>query len=124
MARQFTVEIGDHEYEGTTASAKNQFEALHIAMRTGLVASFRDDAQDMSKVAVLGGLAFDDVKKLESLLVADKVERDKVPVASNLFGDDIQDYYLLIYEVIKENLGGFWKLRRPTDSKKPAEQNP
>lgn len=124
MAREFGIEIDGTRYTGTTASAKDQFEALHIAMRTGLVASLKADAREMSKVAVFGGLQYADVQKIHDLLVKGRVYHGEVPVAENLFGDDIQNYYLLMYEVIRENIGGFWKLRRPTDEKQAAEPTP
>lgn len=116
MPREYVFEVGAEEYKGTTASAKDQFEALHVAMRTTLV-SILDD-KEHSEMAVVGFFArvdFDDLQKLVRLLVNDKVVRrsDEVPVYENLFQDRIQDYYLLVYHALRENLGGFWQLRRP-----------
>lgn len=122
--REFEIEIDGKAYKGVTASAKNQFEALHIAGRTGLVALLRNDPQDMSLVALILQIPFDDVNRLINLLVKDCVTTsDAIPVAENLFRDDIQNYYLLLAYTIKENLGNFWKLRHQTDAK-AAEQTP
>lgn len=124
MARTYTVEVGGLDYRGSTANAKNQFEALHIAMRTGVVVHLKDQPSDMALVAMLGSIQYDDLKRLVGLLVKDNLQRedDNVPVAENLFGDNIQDYYLLIGHAIRENLSPFWKLRRPTESKAGATE--
>lgn len=121
MARHFTITVGENDYAGVTASAKNQFEALHIAMRTMLVAQWKKDPSDMGYVGAFAGMEYNDVHKLIKLLVTDNVTResDEVPVDLNLFGDNIQEYYLLIGKVARENLGAFWNLRRPDDKAKP-----
>lgn len=121
MARAYTVTVGGVDYSGVTASAKNQFEALHIAMRTMLVAQWKKDPSDMGYVGAFAGMDFKDVQELARLLDIGEVKRDsdEVPVGLNLFGDNIQDYYLLIGKVARENLGAFWNLRRPDDKAKP-----
>lgn len=115
--RNFTVEVGGVTYQCNTAPAKQQFEALHIAMRTGIIANLTGEPTDMALAAMFGGLAYDDVNRLINLLVKDcaKREEDNVEVAENLFQDNIQDYYLLVGRMVKENLAPFWKLRRPTE---------
>lgn len=121
--RQFTAVINGKEYLCQTACAKNQFEALHIAGRTGLIAMLKDDSTtDMTMVVILLQIPFEDVKRLVSLLVDKCVTKDSVPVAENLFVDDISNYYLLIAKVIRENLAGFWLLQRP-NSVTTLEQN-
>lgn len=127
MSREFTFEIGEDDYLGVTASAKDQFEAMHICLRTTLM-SILDEDRDYSEMGVVGFFAkvpFEEIERLVALLVRRKVTRrsDEVEVAENLFGDDIQNFYLLIYHVLKENLGGFWQLRRPS-AKKAAEPTP
>ena len=124
MAREYHIEAGGVQYRGNTASAKNQFEALHIGMRTGVVAHLKGEPSEMTLAAMLGYIDYDDLQKLVSLLVKENVVRDddSVPVDANLFGDNIQDYYLLIGLVIKENLSPFWKLRRPSEGKAPEKQ--
>ena len=121
MAREFTVDVDGAEYIGTTANAKNQLEALHLCMKTAYV-TFLEEGKDYSDMGVVGAfvnMPFDQVQKLEKLLVSGNVLRrdDEVPVAPNLFVDDIHNYYLLIHRVLRENLGGFWKLQRPTNAK-------
>lgn len=121
MARDYTFEIGEHEYLGTTVSAKDQFEAMHICLRTSLM-SILDESKEYSEMGLVGFFAnvpFEDIQKLSRLVVKDKVKRrtDDVPVAENLFGDHIHEFYLLIYHCLRENLGGFWQLQRPTGGK-------
>lgn len=118
MARAYTVEIDGESYAGETASAKSQFEALHIAGRTGLVAMLKSDAADMSMVALLLQIPFADVQRLSDLMVKGSIKRqsDTAPVAENLFVDAIQNYYLLIAMALRENIGPFWELRRQTES--------
>lgn len=120
--RTWEVEIGDHTYSGQTASAKNQFEALHIAGRTGLLAALQGKVSDMAMVGILLQIPLEDVYRLRDLLLKGLVQRGEVPVAENLFQDDIQNFYLLLAVTIRENLVGFWKLRRQTEEKS-AEQN-
>ena len=118
MSREYVVTLGDVEYKGRTASAKAQFEAMHVALRTSIM-SILDEGKDYSEMAVVGFFArvpFEEIQRIQKLLVADQIVRrdDDVPVAENLFADNMQDYYLLIYHALRENLGGFWQLHRPT----------
>jgi len=125
MAREYSVKIGDEYYRGTTASAKDQFEALHIAMRTALV-SILDGREhsEMGVVTFMGGIQFSELERLEELLVKGNLKRDSddAPVGRNLFADEPQNYYLLLFHCLRENLEGFWRLRRPTSSGGAAEQ--
>ena len=125
MARDYLFTIDGTEYKGRTASAKNQFEAMHIALRTALM-SILDEDKDYSEMGVVGFFArvqFDEIEKLMQLLVNDYVVRreDEVPVGANLFSDHMEQYYLVLYHALRENLGGFWQLRRPTGGQ-AAEQ--
>jgi len=118
MAREYVVTVGGSEYKGRTASAKSQFEAMHVALRTSLM-SILDEDREYSDMAVVGFFArvpFEEIQALVRLIVTDHIVRrdDEVPVAENLFQDNMQDYYLLIYKALCENLGGFWQLHRPT----------
>lgn len=121
--RKYTVDIDGTVYTGSTASAKNQLEALHIVGRTGFIAVLKEGTTDMGSVTFLLQIPFTDVKKLIDLVVKDLITTsDKVPVAENLFEDDIQNYYLLLSCALKENLINFWKLRRQsTEEEKAAE---
>lgn len=121
MSREYTFTVADTEYKGTTASAKAQFEAMHIALRTSIM-SILDESKEFSEMGVVGffgGVEYDEVEKIVKLLVTDKVVRreDDVPVGMNLFGDHIEQYYLVVFHALRENLGGFWQLRRPTGAK-------
>ena len=118
MARDYLFTVEETQYKGTTASAKNQMEAMHIALRTNLMAILDENKEysEMGVVGFFGGVNYDDIQKLAALLVEGNVIRreDEVPVAPNLFGDFIEQYYLVIFHALRENLGGFWQLRRPT----------
>ena len=124
MARHYTITVGGVDYSGVTASAKNQFEALHLAMRRALVAHFKSEPSDMSLAAAFAGMEFKEVQQLVQLLVAGNVNRevDEVPVDLNLFADNPQDYYLLIGKVCMENLGAFWNLRRKDEKPEATEK--
>lgn len=113
--RQYHCDIDGHTYEGETASAKEQFEALHIVLRTGVIATLQEDTSDMGLVASFAMLKFEDVQRLQKLLLDDKVKRDEIPIGQNLFRDNIEQLYLLLAYALRENLGGFWKLRRQKD---------
>lgn len=123
--RQFEIEIDGEIYQGQTASAKAQFEALHIAGRTGLVALLKEGKADMSVVVLLLQIQFEDVQRLADLVVKGCIQRDsdQAPIAENLFVDQIQNYYLLIARALRENVGPFWQLRRPEESL-AAERTP
>lgn len=123
MPRTYTVESGGVSYRGDTAPANDQFEAMHIAMRTGLITHIRSDPSEMALVAMFGALKYEDVQRLDKLLLSGKVQRedDDVPVGKNLFADNVQDYYLLIGYAVKENIGPFWKLQRPATKPEAVE---
>lgn len=111
--RSYSFEVDGKKYVGTTAAATDQFEALHLVGRTGLLGVIRDTAQAEAVVVVmLGTLSLEDLKRLVALLVTDKVlTAESVPIAENLFQDSIENYYLIIAMVVLENLRGFSKLR-------------
>lgn len=124
---EFALEIDGEGYAGKTASARNQMEALHImGGSSALMAVLRGDVSDMGIVtALVASLPIDSVRQLETLLVKGCVTResDTAPVAVNLFGDKIQNYYLLIGKVAIENLQGFWLLHRQTGAPETVEQS-
>ena len=125
MARDYSIKIGDEHYRGTTASAKSQIEALHIAMRTALVSILDGrDHSEMGIVTFMGGVSFEDLDKLDELLIKGQLKRDSddAPVGRNLFADEPQNFFLLLFHVCRENLEGFWQLRRPTSNAGAAEQ--
>lgn len=120
--RSYTIKVGGTEWKCSTASAEAQFEAMHIAGRTGLLTIAKGELADTSMVGLMFGADMKDVERLIELLVNDCVVRsdDSVPVGKNLFQDRPQDFYLVVAHAIKENLAGFWQLRRP--EKSPAIQ--
>lgn len=115
MARRYTITVGEHDYTGETASAKSQLEALHICLQTSLITALEGDHSEMALVGVFARVPYETVQKLAGLVLVDRVTRDdEVPVGPNLFADEPQDWFLLLHYVLRENLQGFWKLRRPT----------
>ena len=125
--REFDVDVGDHRLRGKTAPADKQYEALHVAMRTGLIRAMEPEANysEMAIVAAMGGASFDEVKRLEDLLVGEKLvwrREDEVPLGRNLFVDQIEQYYLVLHRVAVENLGNFWRLRRPQGEDRAAAE--
>lgn len=126
MARTYHVEVEGAEYRGTTAPAKEQAEALHMAIRTGVVANLRGEPSDMTLVAMMGAVSYEDVQRFAKLLVAGRIVRDAdgVEVAENLFQDQIQNWYLLIGYALRENVGPFWQLQRRDESPKAPEPSP
>lgn len=110
----FEIEIAGVEYVGETASAREQFQALHVAANSRLLIGMQEGVTDKGLVLSLMALDWADLQRLESLLIkGDKVKRaeDSVPVAANLFQDDPASYALLIGQVARENLAGFYALR-------------
>lgn len=111
MAR-FEIEVNGTKYTGETASAQDQYQALHIAANSRLLVGMQESVTDQALVLTLMTLGWAELKKLESLLVDGLVTReDKVPVGDNLFRDDPASYALLVGKVARENLAGFFKLR-------------
>lgn len=122
MAKSYSVEIDGTEYRGTTAPAKEQAEAMHMAIRTGVVANLRGEPSDMTMVAMMGAVSYEDVQRFGKLLVAGRIVRDDgVEVADNLFRDQIQNWYLLIGYALRENVGPFWQLQRRDESPEAPE---
>lgn len=121
----FDVEIAGCTYRGKTASAVNQFEALHIAGRTSLITLLKEGATDMGMVAMLTRIPLEDVRRLDKLAMEGNVyvAGEEKPVAMVQFKDRIQDYYLLLAKVLRENLAGFYKLSHSTDAAPEAQQS-
>lgn len=120
----FTVEVDGVEYRGETAPATKQWDALHLALNSKLVLGIKEGVSDQALVMMLMSMSRDDLSKLESLLLKDQVTResDGLPVASNLFRDEIQNYALLLGKVASENLKGFYTLRANNGSAGASEQ--
>lgn len=108
----YTLTIHDVDYTGETASAKEQYQALHIAANSKLILGIKEDMSDQGLVLTLMSLPWSDLQTLEKLLIKDKITRDSddVPVAQNLFRDDPAGYALLVGKAARENLAGFFEL--------------
>src|SRR5690606_4864623 len=109
----FEFEIGEETYTGETASAKEQFEALHIVSNNRLIIAGEKAMSDKATTLMVMNMELSELRKLESLLVKGKItrQRDEVPVAVNLFQDDAAAYALLIGKVVRGNLSeSFGKL--------------
>lgn len=122
----FQVEIDGVQYRGKTASAANQFEALHIAGRTSLITLLKEGATDMGMVAMLTRIPLEDVRRLDKLAMDGLiyVAGEDKSVAMVQFKDSIQNYYLLLAKVLRENLSGFYKLSHSTDAAPGAQREP
>lgn len=123
--RRYQIDIEGRAFSATTASAEEQFEALHIAGRTSLIGTIRESAKpEAVMVVMLGLLSMDDLNRLIALLVTDKVltAGDNIPVAVNLFQDQVEQFYLLLAIAVLENLQGFSKLRSQLESGDPAAE--
>lgn len=118
MAR-FEIEVNGVEYSGETASAKSQYQALHIAANSRLLVGMQEGVTDQALVLTLMSLPWEELQKLEALLIKEKVKRVQagadedgdIPVGINLFRDDPASYALLVGKVARENLSGFYALR-------------
>lgn len=124
----YDIQIEDQRFQGETASARDQFEALHIVAGTSMIIAVQQtEMSDKAASMSLLNMPWDSVQKIERLLVRDRVKRedDDVPVANNLFHDDPAGYALLITKVIRANLSdSFTRLRGDEKSAKPTQQQP
>lgn len=48
-------------------------------------------------------------------------DADSIPVAENLFQDQIQNYLLLLGRVLKENIGPFWTLSAGSEKRRKRD---
>ncbi|MFE8049313.1 hypothetical protein [Brenneria goodwinii] len=113
MGRKIEVEIDGVSYSGATPSAKDQLEMLQIVTKNGILPALGDGATDMGLAVALASADTLSLNRLKDLCIKNgKIVRDadSIPVAENLFQDQIQNYLLLLGRVLKENIGPFWKL--------------
>lgn len=118
MARNIEIEINEVSYTGQTASAKDQIELLQIATANGILPVLKAGASEMALAASIASLDAHSLKRVKELaLTGGNVIRatDSVPVAENLFQDQIQFYMLLLGRVVQENIGPFWSLSLITE---------
>ena len=117
MSRKIEVEINDVVYTGQTTSAKDQIELLQIATTNGVLPVLKSDVSDMALAASMASLDAHSLKRVKDLaLNGGNIirESDNVPVAENLFQDQIHAYMLLLGRVMQENIGPFWSLSLET----------
>jgi hypothetical protein len=118
MARNIEVEINEVTYSGQTTSAKDQIELLQIATANGVLPVLKADVSDMALAASIASLDAHSLKRVKELaLNGGKIIRlpDNVPVAENLFQDQIHLYMLLLGRIMQENIGPFWSLSLATE---------
>ena len=111
----YEFELGDVAYSGETASAKDQWQAYHIVANSRLIIGVqeRDTLAEKALSVIVMSLPWDELQKLEKLLVKGKVKReeDGVEVGLNLFRDDMPTYSVMIARVCQENFTeGFGRL--------------
>ncbi len=113
MGRKITLIMGENEYSGMKASAKEQVEMLQIAAQNSLLPALSEGGTDMGVVAVMASLDGMQLTRLKNLCIGGgNIIRvsDGVPVAENLFQDKIHYWLLLLGRVLQENIGPFWQL--------------
>lgn len=113
MARSYEITVRDRTFIGMTASAVAQDEMLGLVGQAGILPLLNTDEtiSDMSKVTFMMTVPKNVRDRLAQLVTRDLIKTDEgVPVAINLFADNIQDWQLLIIEALRENLGGFFTL--------------
>lgn len=118
MARSFEITVQGKQYTGQTASAVAQEEMLGLVCQAGIIAMLKDDVKitDAAKVQFLATVPKAIRDRLRDLVTkSDKGNfllktEDGVPVAANLFQDSIQAWFLLLADVLRENLNGFFTL--------------
>lgn len=127
---KFKFTIGGEDYQGATAPAVDQYEALHIACNSKLIVGMQDGLPPKAALLHLMAVPLDKLNKLIELLVEGNVAKagTDIEVAVNLFKDKPEQWGLLILEVCKANLAGFYKLHAETNDAsagtdvKPEEQ--
>ncbi|PWC10659.1 hypothetical protein B4923_16190 [Brenneria roseae subsp. americana] len=113
MGRKIEVEIDSVTYSGATPSAKDQLEMLQIVTKNGILPALGKGSSDMGLAVALASADALSLNRLKELCIKNgKIvrEADSIPVAENLFQDQIQNYLLLLGRVLKENIGPFWTL--------------
>lgn len=127
--RTFEITVQGKQYTGQTASAVAQEEMLGIVGQCGITGILdpSSDISEMSKVSYIMTVPKNLRDRIADLCIkgsgrnTDLVKtEDGVPVALNLFTDNIQGWPLLLVEVLRENLSGFFTLNGLGESA-PAE---
>lgn len=114
MAKHYTIEIDGKKYQGVTASAADQLEALQIVVNYETLFAIKDGASDQATALSFLRMNSADFRRVADLLVKDKVTISDVPVAPNMFTDNVAQYALLVGIAARENLSGFYGLQAQT----------
>ncbi|QXF34270.1 hypothetical protein CE143_14765 [Photorhabdus luminescens] len=126
MGRKIEVEINGTLFSGATASAKDQLEMLQIAAKEGILPAMNDNSTEMGLAVSLATADTLSLNRLKELCIKNgKIVRDadNVPVAENLFQDEVQNYLVLLGKVLKENIGPFWQLSAGSENGAEVAQN-
>ena len=115
MGRKIEITINDVMYVGDTSPARDQLEMLTIASQNMILPVLAKGVSDMALVAAFSSLNISTIERLKDLVIKKGEFRrsaDGVPVAENIFQDEVHLFLLLIGRVLEENIGPFWKLNK------------
>lgn len=115
MARKIEIQINDVLYIGDTAPARDQLEMLTIASQNMMLPVLAKGVSDMALVAAFSSLNISTIERLKDLVIKKGEFRrsaDSVPVAENIFQDEVHLFLLLMGRALEENIGPFWKLNK------------
>ncbi|HAT1590646.1 phage tail assembly chaperone [Klebsiella oxytoca] len=115
MGRKIEIKINDVMYDGDTAPARDQLEMLTIASQNMMLPVLAKGVSDMALVAAFSSLNISTIERLKDLVIKKGEFRrsaDGVPVAENIFQDEVHLFLLLMGRALEENIGPFWKLNK------------
>lgn len=115
MGRKIEIKINDVMYDGDTSPARDQLEMLTIASQNMMLPVLAKGVSDMALVAAFSSLNISTIERLKDLVIKKGELRrsaDGVPVAENIFQDEVHLFLLLMGRALEENIGPFWKLNK------------
>lgn len=115
MGRKIEIKINDVMYDGDTSPARDQLEMLTIASQNMMLPVLAKGVSDMALVAAFSSLNISTIQRLKDLVIKKGEFRrsdDGVPVAENIFQDEVHLFLLLMGRALEENIGPFWKLNK------------
>ncbi|WP_460208445.1 phage tail assembly chaperone [Klebsiella oxytoca] len=115
MGRKIEIRINDVMYDGDTSPARDQLEMLTIASQNMMLPVLAKGVSDMALVAAFSSLNISTIERLKDLVIKKGEFRrsaDGVPVAENIFQDEVHLFLLLMGRALEENIGPFWKLNK------------
>ncbi|TNV22828.1 hypothetical protein FH968_01940 [Buttiauxella sp. B2] len=114
MARKIEITVNNVLYTGDTAPARDQLEILNIISQNSLLPLMDKKVGDMTIAATLSTLNMGATQRLTELAIGKGGiirSTDTVPVAENMFQDEIHLFLVLLGRVVEENIGPFWQLK-------------